>query len=284
MALLGLVLIAIGLADLIAGGLGGICAGSSVRRRVAWLAATIVILVPALDSEGPRAAWLVFGLTEVVAIGLWLELRPMGSAIGEPRSDQRLEPRERRAIGVALTALIVALLLAFAVAHWPNLAPASAAERVEMGQLASWSDWNVGVQAILCLAGVLFVLGATGNAVVRSVLALAEVQLTRDIPALKGGRFIGLFERCLIVGLAQADLTAAALVVSAKSLLRFPEVSHYGAGNEAATSPAETARARPSLAELTEYFLLGSLVSWTVALILVPIARQAIEVLLPSRP
>ena len=75
------------------------------------------------------------------------------------------------------------------------------------------------------------------------------------IPAeqLKGGRLLGPMERVLILGLGLAgQLTAAAIVIAAKGLLRWPELQ----------SKPEQVR----IHRLTEYFLVGSFVSWLVAL------------------
>ena len=68
-------------------------------------------------------------------------------------------------------------------------------------------------------------------------------------PSLKGGRLIGPLERILVFALTLAGayaLLAAAL--AAKGIVRFPEISRDDAGDRA------------------EYFLVGSLVSWVLAL------------------
>ena len=70
---------------------------------------------------------------------------------------------------------------------------------------------------------------------------------------LKGGRLLGPMERVLIVGLGLAgQVTAASLVVAAKGLLRFPELS--------------SDHGQERIHRLTEYFLVGSFVSWLLAL------------------
>ena len=84
---------------------------------------------------------------------------------------------------------------------------------------------------------------STGNVLVRLVLA-ATGTITPDSHGasqgperrLKGGRLLGPLERLFILGLGLAgNLTAAAIVVAAKGLLRWPELS----------SPAEQARGPP---------------------------------------
>ena len=112
----------------------------------------------------------------------------------------------------------------------------------------------------LLLAGVVLVQLSTGNVLVRLVLSATGTMrpdttggLSGPARTLKGGRLLGPLERLFILGLALAgNLTAAAIVVAAKGLLRWPELS----------SPAE----QDKIHRLTEYFLVGSFVSWLVPL------------------
>lgn len=68
-----------------------------------------------------------------------------------------------------------------------------------------------------------------------------------------------MIERWMIFALALAgEPTAAALIVSAKSLLRFPELSK--------TAESTHDDAGVDIDAVTEYFLLGSLASWALAL------------------
>ena len=70
---------------------------------------------------------------------------------------------------------------------------------------------------------------------------------------LKGGRLLGPLERVFILALGLAgEVTAASIVVAAKGLLRFPELS---------SRPEQQ-----QVHQLTEYFLVGSFVSWLVSL------------------
>jgi hypothetical protein len=110
----------------------------------------------------------------------------------------------------------------------------------------------------------LLVLGAfgiqlsTGNVLVRLVLkSTGTIHPLADggMPPtrLKGGRLLGPLERTFILALALGGhVTAASVVVAAKGLLRFPELS--------------SRRDQERIHQLTEYFLLGSFVSWLVAL------------------
>ena len=119
---------------------------------------------------------------------------------------------------------------------------------------------DLGPERVLLLLGVMLVQLSTGNVVVRLVLTVTgTVNPARHGGAgdpemqLKGGRLLGPMERVVIVGLGVAGhLTAASIVIAAKGLLRFPELS----------SDREQVR----IHQLTEYFLVGSFVSWLLAL------------------
>jgi hypothetical protein len=135
------------------------------------------------------------------------------------------------------------------------------------GPLGRWVDQvplpvlsGLDADHVLVLAGVLLVQLSTGNVLVRLVLSATgtvdpDVHGTFQGPErrLKGGRLLGPLERLFIVGLGLGgQLTAAAVVVAAKGLLRWPELA----------SRLEQERVH----RLTEYFLLGTFVSWLVAL------------------
>lgn len=120
----------------------------------------------------------------------------------------------------------------------------------------------------LLLAGVLLVQLSTGNVVVRLVLGASGTthplrSTTGQQQQLKGGRLLGPMERLLIVGLGLAgEVTAASIVIAAKGLLRFPELQ----------SARTDGSAGPGIHEVTEYFLVGSFVSWTVSLVALALA------------
>jgi hypothetical protein len=135
------------------------------------------------------------------------------------------------------------------------------------GLLGDWLDATqvpalrgVSPDQLLLLIGVFLVLLSTGNVLVRLVLAATGTTnpALHDTPEdpeqrLKGGRLLGPMERVLIVGLGLAGhLTAASIVIAGKGLLRWPELQ----------SKSE----QQWIHRLTEYFLVGSFVSWLVAL------------------
>lgn len=133
------------------------------------------------------------------------------------------------------------------------------------GPLGRWLD-SVSLPAVdgLTADRFLLVLGAygiqlsTGNVLVRLALkSTGTINPRKDggLPPtqLKGGRLLGPLERVFILSLALGgEVTAASIVVAAKGLLRFPELS--------------SRQEQQTVHEMTEYFLLGSFVSWLVAL------------------
>jgi hypothetical protein len=163
--------------------------------------------------------------------------------------------RGRAWVPLCLLGVAVGLLLMLS----PAAGPAG-------GLLSDWLDRGpllVGDRdpdEVLLLLGVVLVQMSTGNVVVRLVLAVTDTVNPADHGSatdpemrLKGGRLLGPMERLFILGLGLAgQLTAAAIVIAAKGLLRFPEL----------TSKTEAER----IHQLTEYFLVGSFVSWLVAL------------------
>ena len=157
-----------------------------------------------------------------------------------------------------LATLAAALVLALLVSGWAGRAD---------GLLGAWLDHTrvpslkgVSADRVLLVAGVFLANLATGNVLVHLVLGATgtvspAVQHTDADPEeqLKGGRLLGPMERLFIVGLGLAgEWTAASIVVAAKGLLRWPEL--------------QSRREQGLIHQLTEYFLVGSFVSWLVAL------------------
>jgi hypothetical protein len=137
------------------------------------------------------------------------------------------------------------------------------------GPLADWlGASNIGYlqgltsDRMVLLVGAALLQGSTGNVLVRLVLLATHTVRPQQIeapepgPRLKGGRLLGPMERLIIVGLGLAGAyTAIGIVVAAKGLLRFPELQ-----------AAREADEGPSIAEVTEYFLVGNFLSWSLAL------------------
>lgn len=133
------------------------------------------------------------------------------------------------------------------------------------GALARWLDSvtlpvlrDVSADRLLLVVGAFGIQLSTGNVLVRLVLKstgtihpLADGRMPPT--RLKGGRLLGPLERVFILALALGgQVTAASVVVAAKGLLRFPELS--------------SRHDQERIHQMTEYFLLGSFVSWLVAL------------------
>lgn len=103
----------------------------------------------------------------------------------------------------------------------------------------------------LGLTVALFLL-ATTNRIVRLVLDAALPEWKSGEQTLKGGRVLGPLERLIVGAIVLAgDPAAAAIVIAAKSLLRFPEIKHSDED--------------PGPEAVTEYFLIGTLTSLLIA-------------------
>jgi hypothetical protein len=203
------------------------------------------------------AVWvgLLAGLTDTVDIIALLVIAGLVVLWGQ--SVTRAFGRGRA--WVPLLVLGCSLLLGVLTSAWAGTAG---------GLLGDWLD-SVQVPALeglsadraLLLLGAFLVQLSTGNVVVRLVLAATGTtnptygsQPDPDPELrLKGGRLLGPMERVFILGLGLAGhLTAASIVIAAKGLLRFPEL--------------QSRREQVWIHRLTEYFLVGSFVSWLIAL------------------
>ena len=144
------------------------------------------------------------------------------------------------------------------------LAPAAGEPDGLLGEWLAYDPlpWAHGVNPgmALLVSGALLIQMSTGNVLVRLVLEATGTLNPADHGTstdpetrLKGGRLLGPMERLFILVLGlYGQLTAAAIVVAAKGLLRFPELQ----------SRSEQER----IHQLTEYFLVGSFASWLIAL------------------
>lgn len=217
------------------------------RPRVAeGVAALVVVVAGLLVGAGSEVGGVLGVVAVAAAVVAWGESVTYG--FGAHR--------------FALPLTVLAALVAAAVL-------ASAAWTPSGGLVGDWLDATslpvlagAGADRALLVAGGLLVQLSTGNVVVRLVLGVTGTTnpmrtTTGPAPALKGGRLLGPMERLLIVGLGLAgEVTAASIVIAAKGLLRFPELQ------SARASPASG----PGIHEVTEYFLVGSFVSWSVSL------------------
>lgn len=278
MTWLSIALIGIGIADL-------------VRARGAGAPARSVRLVPAVVVGCATIVGLVL-LADVTDAGDVLAAVVMCAGLAAWVVTSERTQRTGRGAGVPLGVLAGLFALLVGLSGWSSDA------RGLLGRWIRWADLPelavpLTTDRVLLLLALVLLNVATANIIVRLVLlaigALRPDQVvaaarpsTDPEPAdrLKGGRLLGPMERLLILGLGLAgEFGAAGLVIAAKGLLRFPEIQAASralpATPAAAPAPpaggagATTSAQRPGpvgIDDVTEYFLIGSFVSWLVAL------------------
>lgn len=277
MTWLAIALVGIGTGDLVRS------TGKPTSRVLGHVVMPLVILVLGLLA-GMRtwADWVALLLAALAGAG-WAEL-----------SRQTQRTGHRAGAPLALFAALVVGLVGFSgAASHPD------------GPLATWLRWAdlpghgpLAPARVLLLTGLVLFNLATANVIVRLVLltigALRPSDVTRanaeaaaaaaraGQPAppasrqpadrLKGGRLLGPMERLVILGLGLAgQFGAAGLVIAAKGLLRFPEIQAAARSADPASTGAPsltgTYNGGPAgIDDVTEYFLVGSFVSWLIAL------------------
>ncbi len=240
MTWLAVVLLGIGVGDAIAAGLGGE-PRSTVRVAIGALAGAVASLLAALLVGLELLPALVAGGLVAVGCAGWNLLRL-------PPTPSAALPSSRAWWALAVLGATIALTLVVG-AVWG----------------ATFAD-----SPQLVVIGSVAVLGVPANGVVRTVLAASGTEFRRSEQTLRGGRVIGVVERLLIFTLALAgQLTAAVVVATAKGILRFPElqaareraIEVVGEGRHAVEAPSQ-------VDVITEYFLVGSLTSWLLAVVL----------------
>lgn len=284
MSSLAILLIAVGLADLVAArGWRDLQMGRLVGAWAGLVSIAVLAVLSDLGGWGDLVLLAVAGLTTAS----WVILTE--------RAD-----RTDRGQGVALAALAGGAGLIVLLSGWST--PAG-------GAVARWLDWtaidrleSLDPTRLLLLVGLFLVQLSTGNLVVRLVLAHTGALNPHGGPQasdrLRGGRLLGPMERVFILGLGLAgQVTAASIVIAAKGLIRWPELQRATRDSERrerdterrerateqrdatgltaditphrdAPKLATDAAPRPvaSIDQVTEYFLIGSFVSWLLAL------------------
>ncbi|MDQ4215868.1 hypothetical protein [Microbacterium capsulatum] len=251
MILAGFVLLSIGLADILR---------RFLRGAAFWIGVAIAALL--LLVVGVLGAACTYAAIGIVLAVLWAWLFPLD---GQPRLS-------------FWPAVLLAVLVAASVA----IMPARASTGLFDGRWLATPVGPVGFDLLVLGVGVFAALLETGNVIVRAALTEEEASLPADVvpaeiamvqppvilgpgtptaptpsshvpvadPGFRGGRLIGPLERVLVLLLTLvAAYALLAAMLAAKGIVRFPEISRDGASG---------ARA--------EYFLVGSLVSWVVAL------------------
>lgn len=166
--------------------------------------------------------------------------------------------RHRAAI-VLIAFATVTFMFAASTPLWPPRSPTGAQQWLQAlpyGPAAAMSS-----DRLEAIVAVVVLLTRTANLLVRMQLAAVSVDVGTENSVdtqLTGGRVIGPIERVLIFVLAvSSEPTAAALVISAKGLLRYPQLQR---NNDAP---------HHDIAQMSEYLLVGSLTSWALALLAV---------------
>jgi len=243
-----LVLAALAIADLVSGGLAG--QPVSVCRSIMGLIISLVIVV--MGGYCYEFNWVVLvgtAVYSVVVVGGWLTIKTLAA-----------DDNDRKKPQLALAWLGVFFLVTlFLTPFWPGQLMPVIEQWVSKFPFTLSERWEP--VDVFTYIGVILFLSAPANSIVRLTLTVVGTDWRKSQKKLRGGRLIGVLERWLIFGLATAgEPTAAALIVSAKSLLRFPELNRAGVESDVnQDQPAE-------VDIVTEYFLLGSLLSWSLAL------------------
>lgn len=248
MSVLAVLLVAAGVTDLVrAEG-----PASARRRIVATGAGLVVLVVVGLLGALTRTADLLLLLLAALVLAAWVVLSGRAVTALDPVTDQTSP-----ALALGVPAAGLGVLLACSGAASPVGGPLH--------------DWLAGLDLpavertqathVLLVCGLLLAQFATANVVVRLVLAGVGAIKPRGQPQpsdqLRGGRLLGPMERVVILGLGLAgQVTAAGIVIAAKGLIRWPELQARARAGD-----------RPGIDEVTEYFLIGSFVSWLVALV-----------------
>ncbi len=211
-------------------------AGMPLTRRRAMLATivSVVTAIVAVAAASPTADGVGIVTVVVVVAGAWQFVR-----VSFPIAALQLATIAAGIIAAALVSTV-----------WDNT------DAGLWGDFIAETEISVlrrhGPAIVLLVLGLSAVMVATANAVVRIVLEIV-IDGTPPTTRIRGGRVIGPLERLLIVGFVIAGTpTTAALVVTAKSLLRYPELRQHD---------------DVDIHAVTEYVLIGSLVSWSLALV-----------------
>jgi hypothetical protein len=263
MVVLGAFLAALGVTDAIRDTSKG---RVSPTRRYAALAAGLVTLGALLAAGGvPVTTGLSTGIPLAVLLAAWAHDGVIARAIGETTG---------LAIAFSAVGLGIAIALLFGddgSSVWPSWVPGPLSE--------------LPVSRVILVCGIALFQVATANMLVRLTLEAVNVPSKEGSARLRSGRVLGPMERLFIVGLGLAgNLTAAAVVVGAKGLLRFPELAASEARGASGPPPIiiQAAGATESSGKgadpepttpvdhgpnpVTEYFLIGSFASWLLAL------------------
>ena len=189
-------------------------------RRAGCLGTGWLVLLVGIVVLRPGPGWAVLLL--LLLGGLLAGWLVASDRALDPAAGRRRGPARGLAFGAVAAGTLVSVLGVQAVdraLEWPPFLDRTVA--------AHWP-----MPDAVVAVGVVVAQLATVNIVVRLLLDAVGVPATTNEKQLKGGRVLGPMERVFIVGLgAVGDLTAAAVVVAAKGLLRFPELQRAQRGD-----------------------------------------------------
>lgn len=242
--ILGVWLFAVGACDLLRAARDTTSPG---RRLMLALFGCALLAIAGLAIDFDGGWWLGVGLLWAVALVGWIFASSLAL---NPTSSHHAGWR-----GVAFVSFLVPLLvLTFFWDTAPELVPLPQ-------QWQSTIVGEIGPTRLVLLAGVALFELSTSNILVRLLLDATGVPAASNEGELKGGRLLGPMERIFILVLAIAgELTAAAVVVAAKGLLRFPEL--------------QRSRKAEGPTAISEYFLIGSFASWLLGILGWLLTRQ----------
>lgn len=279
MTILGTLLAALGVADLVRAWIGD-------RKDKQTTHATAGFIAAAAGSITTVAITIAGGLPWPWAIGIIVGLFGWLAVTGK-RNDRPTAQWPLLVLAMTITSLTAFVHVSIqpdsAISLWYDTLPYELVNRFH-------------IEVILLGLGCAFALLETSNVIVRIVLdrmtvvdspappavepatksrtwnigslrkrraeSATEVKVETEEFPLKGGRLIGPFERLFLLCLALAgQYTAIGAVVAAKGIIRFPEISRD-------TSSGFKA----------EYFLVGSFVSWILVLIAVVLLATSIGI------
>lgn len=220
-------------------------------RRLTVVGVGILLFVVAAASADPAGrGWWGWTLG-AAGFAVWVLGSASALARGQVQPPGVLLMDSRLRFAVAYAGLAGGLVAVIVCA--PQMGSIGGLERL----VAASALGTVPADRVMVAVGVVLLQVATANIAVRLLLDLVGVPAHDNEKRLRGGRILGPMERVLVVGLGAAgSLTGASLVIAAKALLRFPELR--------APDPGGSPHGGPS--DVTEYFLVGSLASWMLAL------------------
>lgn len=213
---------------------------TSPGRRALLVVIGVALLVLAGLSTGFTPSWWgTVGAVWLLGLIAWVLTSSAALTVAEERRQ-----RWRAAAFVSFLAPFLGLLL---VGDRP-LPDTTGLVDLADGTLVG----TVGGAMFVAYLAVALVQLSTGNVLVRLLLDAVGVPAAANEKQLRGGRLLGPMERLFLLLLASVgQLGAGAVVVAAKGLLRWPELKR-------------TSESGPT--DVSEYFLIGSLASWLVAL------------------